>query len=87
MTVHRFLVTASADLKMLTWAATGMFANWIEGRENGGRETWLMTVFDEDAGSFLDAARNCGVTVEKINGGGESESYVLRVGEPGSGWH
>lgn len=71
---------------MDTWAATGMFANWIEGRENGERETWLVTVFAADAASFLEVVHNVGVTVEEIEGGGESESYVLRVGEPGSGW-
>ncbi len=84
--VHRFLVTASADLKMDTWAATGMFSNWLEGRDNGDRETWLVTVFAADGESFLQAARNVGVTVEEIEGGGESESYILRVGEPGTGW-
>jgi hypothetical protein len=84
--VHRYLVTASADLKMDTWAATGMFANWLEGRPNGDCETWLVTVFDEDSASFLEAARQVGVTVEEIEGAGGSESYVLLAGEPGSGW-
>lgn len=84
--VHRYLVTASVDLKMNTWAATAMFSNWLGGRENGDRETWLVTVFANRSESFLLAARNIGVTVEEIEGGGESESYALRVGEPGSGW-
>jgi hypothetical protein len=84
--VHRFLVTAPDDLKMNTWAATRMFSNWVEGRENGSRETWLVTVYAAHAESFLETARNIGVTVEEIKGGGESQSYVLRVGEPGSGW-
>jgi hypothetical protein len=66
VTVRRFLGTAPVDRKMLTCAATGMFANWLEGRENGDRETWLVTVFDEDAEAFLDTARNIGVTVEEI---------------------
>jgi hypothetical protein len=87
MSVHRFLVTAPHHDKWTMWTATGPFANWLEGRDNGdGRETWLVTVFAEDADRFLDAARNTGVTVEEISGGGDSESYTLRVGEPGSGW-
>ena len=68
------------------WAATAMFANWIEGRAKGDRETWLVTCYDEHSGGFLQAARNVGVTVEEIEGGGDDESYVLVVGEPGSGW-
>ncbi len=84
--VHRYLVTATVDLKMDTWAVTGMFANWIEGRENGDRETWLVTVFDRDSSSFLDAARNIGVTVEEIEGADDTESYTMVVGELGSGW-
>lgn len=84
--VHRYLITAPADLKMTMWAATGMFANWLEGRENGDRETWLATVFDQQSEGFLIAARNVGVTVEEIEGGGDTESYRLLVGETGTGW-
>lgn len=87
MSVHRFLVTAPQADKWTMWTATGPFANWLEGRDSGaGRETWLVTVFAEDGGRFLDAARATGVTVEEIDGGGDSETYTLRVGEPGSGW-
>ncbi|MGB3443869.1 MAG: hypothetical protein WBA97_34460 [Actinophytocola sp.] len=84
--VHRYLITAPADLKMDLWATTGMFANWLEGRENGDRETWLATVFDKQAEGFLIAARTVGVTVEEIEGGGDTETYRLLVGEPGTGW-
>jgi hypothetical protein len=84
--VHRFLVTAAEGPKFDLWSVTGFFANWIEGRPNGERETWLVTVFDEAAGSFLDAARPAGVTVEEIEGAGDDERYVMRVGEPGTGW-
>lgn len=85
--VHRYLVTAPVDLKMDAWDATCTFANWIEGRALAdGRETWLVTVFDRDSESFLTVARTFGVTVEQIQGGGESEGYDLAVGEPGSGW-
>lgn len=86
--VHRYLVTASTDLKMHTWSVTGMFSNWLEGRisKNRGRETWLVTVFDQDSARFLEACELIGVTVEEIEGSGDTESYVLRVGEPGTGW-
>jgi hypothetical protein len=86
VSVHRFLVTAPADRKMDLWIATGAVANWLEGRPNGDRETWLVTVFDSHGPAFLDAARQIGVTVEEIEGGGETEAYILRVGEPGTGW-
>jgi nitrogenase molybdenum-iron protein alpha/beta subunit len=84
--VHRFLVTAAEGPKFDLWSATSFSANWIEGRPNGERETWLVTVFDEDAGYFLNAARTGGVTVEEIEGAGDSEQYVMRVGEQGTGW-
>jgi len=84
--VHRFLVTAAVGPKFNMWAATAYYANWIEGRENGGCETWLVTCFDEQASAFLMAASAVGVTVEEIEGAGDTESYLLRVGEPGTGW-
>jgi hypothetical protein len=85
--VHRYLVTATADLQTSIWAVTGTFTNWLERRPlTDGRETWLATVFDRESESFLAAARAIGVTVEEVQGGGDSESYDLLVGEPGSGW-
>ena len=84
--VHRFLVTADLDQKMTMWAATATFANWIEGRENGDRETWMVTCFDDQAEQFLAAARAVGVTVQEIEGAGDGESYILLVGDPGTGW-
>lgn len=84
--VHRYLVTGSADLKMSLWAATGMFTNWLEGRPNGDRETWLVTVYDQQSESFLTAAETAGLTVEEIEGGGDTESYRLLVGAAGTGW-
>ncbi len=84
--VRRFLITAPTALRMDAWAATGMFANWLEGRGPEDRETWLVTCFGEHAHSFLDAARNIGVTVEEIEDAGDDERYVMLVGEPGTGW-
>jgi hypothetical protein len=86
MSVHRLLVTSDADRRMDVWAATGTYANWIEGRENGDRETWLVTCFDDHREAFLAAACAAGVTVERIDGAGEDESYELLAGEPGTGW-
>ena len=86
MTVHRYLVTGGEDQKWDAWLPTAAFANWIEGRENGDRETWLVTCMGEQADFFLAAARDAGVTVEEIEGAGDGESYALVVGEPGSGW-
>jgi hypothetical protein len=85
--VHRYLVTAPTDLRMDTWAATGMFTNWLEGRGPEDRQTWLVTCFDEHSHTLLDAARNIGVTVEEIHGAGDDERYELLVGEPGTGWN
>jgi hypothetical protein len=84
--VHRYLFTAPFDLRMDTWAATGMFTNWIEGRGPEDRQTWLVICFDQDSASFLDVARTISVTVEEIEGAGDDERYVLLVGEPGTGW-
>ena len=87
MSVHAFLVTVDPGQKFALWAQSAIYANWIEGRENGSRETWQVMVFDEQAAGFLDAARAVdGVTVEEIEGAGAAERYLLRVGEPGSGW-
>lgn len=87
MTVHGYLVTASVHLKMDLWAATAAFSNWIEGRENGAdRETWQVMVYDEDSASFLAAAERLAITVEEIEGSGDTETYRLLVGEPGTGW-
>lgn len=88
MTVHRFLVTADVDPRLQVWAQTAPYANWIEGRENKrGGDTFLVTVFAAQGEDFLSAARDhSGVTVEEIEGAGDTETYVLRVGEEGTGW-
>jgi hypothetical protein len=87
MSVRRFLVTASEGDRIAMWEAVGPYSNWIEGRLRArGGETWLVTVFGEDANRFLEIARRVGATVEEIEGGGDDERYLLRVGEPGSGW-
>lgn len=87
--VHRFLVTTGADAKWGMWSLTAPYANWIEGRDHPAsddHETWLVTCFDEQADQFIEAARATRVTVEEIEGGGDTERYRLLVGEPGSGW-
>jgi hypothetical protein len=84
--VHRYLVTGDQDAKWAHWQRTAYYANWIEGRENGDRETWLVTCYDDTSAAFLEAAGAAGATVEEIHGAGESESYELCVGPPGSGW-
>jgi sarcosine oxidase delta subunit len=89
MAVHRYLVTAQAGPKMDMWADTGAFANWITGRDNPSgneTETWLVTVYAENSEAFLTAARDARVTVEEIQGSDDTEQYLLRVGEPGTGW-
>ena len=85
MTVHRYLVTASTGSRMDLWAATGAYANWIEGRGPQERETWLVTCFAEHSSHFLAAARQrADATVEEIEGAGDAEQYVLVAGEPGT---
>lgn len=88
MTVHRYLVTGTPKAKMETWAPTAGYANWLEGRAlTDGRETWLVTVYDEHSAPFQAAARAAGATVERVQGGGDTEAYDLLVGEPGTGWN
>ena len=91
--VRRYLVTADVRPRIEVHLYTGMYANWIEGRAAPGatkdndRETWLVTVYGEHADNFLNAARGVpGVTVEEIEGADDTETYLLRVGEPGTGW-
>jgi hypothetical protein len=86
MTVHRLLITARTELRVDLWAATCEFSNWLEGRENGDRVTWLTIVYDGDLPVFLDAAEKLGVTVDEVDGAGETESYRTLVGAPGTGW-
>ena len=86
VTVHRYLVTGDDAQRVDAWTSTAMFANWIEGRENGDRETWIVTCFDENSASFLEAVKTAGATAEEIEGAGETETYKLLIGEPGSGW-
>jgi hypothetical protein len=85
MTVHGLLVTATEAEKFEVWAATAPFSNWLDGRPNGDRETWHVMVYDEHLKLFLAAAEGA-ATVERIEGSGESETYRLLLGEPGSGW-
>jgi hypothetical protein len=67
--------------------ATGMYANWLEARDNRHQTlTWLVTVFGEHADYFLEVVRQMDATVEELEGGGDTERYVLRVGDSGTGW-
>jgi len=90
VSVHTFLVTAPEPARLDLWADTAPVTNWIEGRikdgATDGAETWLVTCFDVNAPDFLATARAIGVTVEEIEGGGDNETYILRVGKPGTGW-
>lgn len=87
--MHRYLVTGDDAQRMNAWTPTAGYANWIEGRRTPGaatRETWLVTCYAGHAKAFLRAAEAAGVTVEEIDGAGDTEEYRLVVGEPGSGW-
>jgi len=84
--IHRFLVTADTNRKIHHWSATATFVNWIEGRDNGDRETWLVTCYEPQVKSFLNTAKTIGVTVQKIHDAGDRETYELLVGNPGTGW-
>lgn len=86
MTVHRFLITASDGPRIDVWAATADYSNWLEGRDNRDRETWLVMVMGADAQRFLTAARMAGATVEELIIDSDTERYELRVGAAGTGW-
>ncbi len=88
MSVRRFLVTASPGSRMDVWAATAPVSNWLDGRGPEERATWLVMCPGEHAEYFLAAARQrADVTVEELEGAGDSEQYTLLVGEPGTGWN
>jgi hypothetical protein len=84
--LRRFLVTAELGTRMDLWATTATFTNWLEGRGPAERETWMVMCPGEYGEAFLEASRQLGATVEEIDGAGDGERYVLRVGEPGTGW-
>lgn len=86
--VHGFLVTAPENERINLWANTAVYANWLDGRENAaGTETWHVMVFDEHAADFLGIATDIqGLTVEEIEGAGDTETYILVAGVPGTGW-
>lgn len=87
MSVHRFLVTGLEPTGIRLGVVTGLYAHWIEARDNQhGTLTWLVTVLDSHGERFLEAARRVGATVEEIEGADDTERYLLRVGEPGTGW-
>lgn len=88
MGVASYLVTGTLQAKMTTWGPTAGYANWIEGRRlTDGRETWLVTVFDEHSKPFFNAAKTAGATVESVGANEDLETYELIVGEPGTGWN
>lgn len=84
--ILRALVTGEQHDLIRISQRTSFYANWIEGRQKNGRETYLVTVFSNSRQDFLDTAKETGVTVEEIIDAGEDETYVLRVGAPGTGW-
>jgi poly(3-hydroxyalkanoate) synthetase len=86
--VTGYLVTIPDGKQMDVWSSVASYSNWLDGRtsrNDSARVTWYVMVADHDE-HFLAAAREAGVTVERLEGSGESESYVLLVGEPGTGW-
>jgi hypothetical protein len=96
MTVRYLLVTAPDDARMTLWAASSLYANWIEGRPNRhGSETWYVTLADGTqrrpvglGDAFLAVAAKLGATVEEIEDRPDTwdESYRLLVGAAGTGW-
>jgi hypothetical protein len=84
--LHRYLVTAETRAWVQLWTACAQVTNWIEGRGPQDRQTWLVMCPGKYAGGFLHFAGEVGATVEEIEGAGDSEQYVLRAGEPGTGW-
>jgi len=84
--VLRALVTGEQHDLIRTAARTGFYANWIDSKQKDGRETHIVTVFDNERSQFLSTAKETGVTVEEIHGAGDDETYELLVGAPGTGW-
>ena len=88
--IERLLVTGKFEAVKPIWLGTGSYANWVESREhphNPEWKTWLVTVFGEDYERFVAMAQACGgVTVEVIEGAGETETYRLVLGKEGTGW-
>lgn len=81
--VKRYLVTTpDPEARQDFHLRVGFVGNVIDQRS----DTVFYTVMGENAEGFLEAAREVGVTVEELHGGGESETYELLIGEAGSGW-
>lgn len=82
--------------------STNHYANWVEVRPtrpemgDASDTTAQAMVMDKDAPEFVATARRLNelprldrvrtLTVEKITGAGDGESYDLLTGEPGTGW-
>lgn len=87
--VERLLVTASDEARMVLWARTAHFANWLDGKDNRhGGQTWILTVYATEYEQFMQLARGIDnqVTIERIVGAGDSEEYEMIMGTPGEGW-
>lgn len=87
--IARVLLTTSEQGRLVAWAKTASIANWIEGRRNyHGSKTWIITVGASDFERFMELVKGIdnAVTVERIHGAGDSETYEMLVGTPGEGW-
>jgi hypothetical protein len=80
--VHGYLVTGTDEQRIDLQLATGQVTNWLELR---GQTAFIMA-FDEHLDGFLKLATKCGVTVQRIEGAGDNETFRLLVGEEKSGW-
>ena len=85
--VSRLLVTANPGEATILSVITGARANWIESRPCGDRVTCLVTVFAEDESDFLRmTSQQDGVTVQRVIGDGDDETYELLTGALDGGW-
>ena len=84
--ILRALVTGEQPALLSMNQRTAYYANWIDSKQKDGRETYIVTVFDNERHQFIDTALQTGVTVEEIHGAGDDETYELLVGAPGTGW-
>jgi hypothetical protein len=71
--VLRLLATANRGSMVQFQLRTGLLANFLETR---GRTT-IFTLMSEHFGDILEEAKMHGVTLQKIDGAGDNESYTL----------
>lgn len=88
-TIERVLVTGPPDAVTGYGLATGILVNWLERREHPtlpDTHTMIGTVVPGSLDSLTRTAARTGLTLQRIVGAGETETYETLTGAAGTGW-